>query len=105
MKFKKLDIVFSSKNIQPKDILVVYEYDDYLIVKYQYYTSKLFYNFGQNQYGGFKEAWGIFNKETFAKYITKTTRRDCKNVVDKLIKSGKKFEELDSKEFYLIVHL
>ena len=60
MKFKKLDIVFSSRNIQPKDILVVYEYGDYLIVKYQYYTSKLFYNFGQNQYGGFKEAWEHF---------------------------------------------
>ena len=103
MKFKKLDITFKSKKIQSKDILAVYEYGDYLIAKFQFYTSKLSYNFGQNQYGGFKEAWGIFNKETFAKYITKTTRRYCKNVVDKLIKSGKKFEELEGKEFYQIV--
>lgn len=81
----------------------MYEYRGYLIAKFRFYTSKLSYNFGQNQYGGFKEAWGIFNKETYKQYATKDTRKDCKNVVDKLIKSGKKFEELDSKEFYQIV--
>lgn len=77
MKFKKLDITFKSKKIQSKDILAVYEYGDYLIAKFQFYTSKLSYNFGQNQY--------------------------CKDVIDNLIKSGKKFEELEGKEFYQIV--
>ena len=103
MKFKKLDIVFKSKKIESKNILAVYEYGDYLIVKFQFYTSKLSYNFGQNQYSGFKEAWGIFNKETYEQYTTKDKRKDCKDVVDKLIKSGKKFEELNSSEFYQIV--
>lgn len=45
MKFKKLDITFKSKKIQSKDILAVYEYGDYLIAKFQFYTSKLSYNF------------------------------------------------------------
>lgn len=103
MKFKKLDITFKSKKIQSKDILAVYEYGDYLIAKFQFYTSKLSYNFGQNQYGGFKEAWGIFNKETYEQYTAKDKRKDCKDVIDNLIKSGKKFEELEGKEFYQIV--
>lgn len=60
MRFKKLDIVFKSGKIQAKNILAVYEYGNYLIVKFQFYTSKLSYNFGQFKYGGFKEAWGNF---------------------------------------------
>lgn len=50
-----------------------------------------------------KKLGGIFNKKTYKQYTSKDKRKDCKDVVDNLIKSGKIFEELDSKEFYQIV--
>lgn len=74
MKFKKLNIIFKNTKIQNKNILVVYEYRGYLIAKFRFYTSKLYYNFGQNQYGGFKETWGIFDKETHEIYTQKKKR-------------------------------
>lgn len=103
MKFKKVNIIFRSNTIEEKDIFVVYEYGDFLIVQFQYYCSNLSYNFGQQRYSGFKKSWGIFNKENYKQYASKNTRRECKKVIDKLLASGKVFEELNEKEHYNII--
>lgn len=103
MKFKKVNIVFTSNKIREKDIFAVYEYGDFLIAQFQYYSSNLSYNFGQQRYGGFKKSWGIFNKENYKFYASKGTRKECKKVIDRLIASGKTFGELNEKEHLKIV--
>ncbi len=105
MKFKKLNIIFKNTKIQNKNILVVYEYRGYLIAKFRFYTSKLYYNFGQNQYGGFKETWGIFDKETHEIYTQKKKRKICKDIIDNLFEIGKDFKNLDSKDFYQFIQM
>ena len=45
----------------------------------------------------------VLEENTLFSTKIKIEFKDCKDVVDKLIKSGKKFEELDNKEFYQIV--